>query len=173
MSIEFIQALYDQSCPLPENPNDYQSVLEDIEYFQLSATVYHLLKQQGRPKQTPDFFQNRLQQEYQQVFYNNLYIKNQLNLILDTFETNGIPTIPLAETYFGHFSARRTTDIDLLIRKDDMEKAVECVKSLGYTIERNYAPYMYHYTFSRMIPHSPVPLTIDYIGIFLKKYIKS
>lgn len=140
MFIEFIQSLYDQSRPLPENPNDYSSILEDIEYFHLSATVYSLLKQQGRMEQTPIYFQSQLQKEYQTILYNNLYIKNQLKLVLDMFEANGISAIPLkgilfAETYFGHFSARRTTDIDILIRKEDMEKAKMCIQKLEYNVE--------------------------------------
>lgn len=166
MFIEFIQSLYDQSRPLPKNSNDYCSILEDIEYFHLSATVYSLLKQQGRIEQTPIYFQNQLQKEYQTVLYNNLYIKNQLKLILDTFETNGISAIPLkgilfAETYFGHFSARRTTDIDILIRKEDMEKAKVCIQKLEYNLEGDWPSYHFHRTFSKMMPHSPVPLTVE------------
>ncbi|MFE4114864.1 nucleotidyltransferase family protein [Priestia sp. YIM B13448] len=174
MFIEFIQSLYDQSRPLPENPNDYQTILEDIEYFQLSATVYSLLKQRGRIEQTPEFFQSRLQQDYQYVLYNNLYIKSQLKLIFDIFDANGILTIPLkgtlfAETYFGHFSARRTTDIDLLIQEEDMEKAIACIQSLGYSIENEFTPYHFHRTFSKMMPHSPIPLTIELHWGLLRK----
>ncbi|MGF9738182.1 nucleotidyltransferase family protein [Priestia megaterium] len=166
MFIEFIQSLYDQSRPLPENPNDYSSILEDIEYFHLSATVYSLLKQQGRIEQTPIYFQNQLQKEHQIILYNNLYIKNQLKLVLDTFEANGISAIPLkgilfAETYFGHFSARRTTDIDILIRKEDMEKAKVCIQKLEYNVEGDWPSYHFHRTFSKMMPHSSVPLTIE------------
>ncbi|UYP06762.1 nucleotidyltransferase family protein [Priestia megaterium] len=166
MFIEFIQSLYDQSRPLPENPDDYTSILEDTEHFHLSATVYSLLKQQGRIEQTPIYFQSQLQKEYQTTLYNNLYIKNQLKLVLDTFEANGISAIPLkgilfAETYFGHFSARRTTDIDILIRKEDMEKAKMCIQKLEYNVERDWPSYHFHRTFSKMMPHSPVPLTIE------------
>lgn len=166
MFIEFIQSLYDQSRPLPENSNDYCSILEDIEYFHLSATVYSLLKQQGRIEQTPIYFQKQLQKEYQTVLYNNIYIKNQLKLILDTFETNGISAIPLkgilfAETYFDHFSARKTTDIDILIRKEDMEKAKVCIQKLEYNLEGDWPSYHFHRTFSKMMPHSPVPLTVE------------
>ncbi|MGG3192465.1 nucleotidyltransferase family protein [Priestia aryabhattai] len=166
MFIEFIQSLYDQSRPLPENPDDYTSILEDTEHFHLSATVYSLLKQQGRIEQTPIYFQSQLQKEYQTTLYNNLYIKNQLKLVLDTFEANGISAIPLkgilfAETYFGHFSARRTTDIDILIRKEDMEKAKMCIQKLEYNVEGDWPSYHFHRTFSKMMPHSPVPLTIE------------
>ncbi|SDC94535.1 Uncharacterised nucleotidyltransferase [Priestia aryabhattai B8W22] len=166
MFIEFIQSLYDQSRPLPENPDDYTSILEDTEHFHLSATIYSLLKQQGRIEQTPIYFQSQLQKEYQTTLYNNLYIKNQLKLVLDTFEANGISAIPLkgilfAETYFGHFSARRTTDIDILIRKEDMEKAKMCIQKLEYNVEGDWPSYHFHRTFSKMMPHSPVPLTIE------------
>ncbi|MEB4860660.1 nucleotidyltransferase family protein [Priestia megaterium] len=166
MFIEFIQSLYDQSRPFPENPDDYTSILEDIEYFHLSATVYSLLKQQGRIEQTPIYFQNQLQKEHQIILYNNLYIKNQLKLVLDTFEANGISAIPLkgilfAETYFGHFSARRTTDIDILIRKEDMEKAKVCIQKLEYNVEGHCPSYHFHRTFSKIMPHSPVPLTVE------------
>ncbi|MBT2257906.1 nucleotidyltransferase family protein [Priestia megaterium] len=174
MFIEFIQSLYDQSRPLPENPDDYTSILEDIEYFHLSATIYALLKQQGRMEQTPTYFRNQLKTEYQAVLYNNLYIKNQLKLILDMFEANDICAIPLKgilfnETYFGHFSARRTTDIDILIRKEDMEKAIRCIEELEYDTEGEYSSHHFHRSFGKAIPHSPVPLAIELHWDLLKE----
>ncbi|WP_421535641.1 nucleotidyltransferase family protein [Priestia sp. D3YE.R1] len=174
MFIEFIQSLYDQSRPLPENPDDYSAILEDIEYFHLSATIYSLLKQQGRMEQTPTYFRNQLKAEYQAVLYNNLYIKNQLKLILDTFEANDICAIPLKgilfnETYFGHFSARRTTDIDILIRKEDMEKAIRCIEELEYDTEGEYSSHHFHRSFGKVIPHSPVPLAIELHWDLLKE----
>jgi hypothetical protein len=87
----------------------------------ISPQVYFLLKEHGKLDETPDFFHNQLKENYKKVFFQNLFIKSQLELLLQDFENKGIDVIPLkgvyfAEKYFGNIGARRTSDIDLLIR---------------------------------------------------------
>ncbi|MGO4274915.1 nucleotidyltransferase family protein, partial [Paenibacillus sp. TAF58] len=138
MIIPLIQALYDPRAPIPQDLLFYEKALQDIEFFALSSQIYYLFDQQGRWGQVPRFFHERLKQKYDETLCLNLFIKNQTNQLLRKFEEMGISVIPLkgvhfAEKYFGHLGARGTTDIDLLLQKHDLERAIACVKLLGYT----------------------------------------
>ncbi|WKB35513.1 nucleotidyltransferase family protein [Terrilactibacillus sp. S3-3] len=75
---------------------------------------------------------------------------------MDRFEALGIEVIPLkgvffAEKYFGHIGARATTDIDLLVKPEQIEEAVKCVKEMGFTDEEKYPSFHYHYVFCKKI----------------------
>jgi hypothetical protein len=172
--ISLIQALYDPRIPIPDELQFYEEALADIEFFGLSSQVYFLLKQQGKLALTPPFFQARLKQKYDKTLFLNLFINNQTEQILRKFEEMGIPMIPLkgvlfAQKYYGHIGARGTTDIDLLIKTNDVEKAIDCVKSLGYTAEQERIPAHFHWSFSKELPHSSIPLTVELHWDLLKE----
>jgi hypothetical protein len=164
--MQLIQALYDPRIAIPRDPDFYEKSLEDIEYFSVSSQIYFLLKQQGKLEQTPSFFQKRLEQKYNEALYPNILIKSQSERLLKNFEETGISVIPLkgisfAEKYFGHVGARGTSDIDLLIKPLDLEKAINCVKSMGFTIEQEHIPSHFHWSFSKQLPNSSIPLTVE------------
>ncbi len=164
--MNLLQALYDPGSPFPEDEEFYQLALKDIEFFAVSSQVYDLLKQRGQLSHTPEFFQVRLKQKVEEALYPNILIKNQTDKILHTFEDAGIPAIPLkgtwfAEKYFGQIGARWTSDIDLLIQTTDLEQAIAGVKSLGYTMEEERIPAHFHWSFSKELPGSPIPLTVE------------
>jgi hypothetical protein len=117
-------------------------------------------------EQTPVFFQERIKEQYEESLFLSLYIKNQLTKVLDTFETMELSTIPLkgvlfAEKYFGHIGARGTSDIDLLIHPKDLEKAISTVIALGFTINEEPIEGHFHCSFSKPIPNSKIPLTVE------------
>jgi hypothetical protein len=151
---------------LPKNDHDYHKALQEIEGEGIQSQVYFLLKKQGKLEQTPSFFQAYLKENYDKGLFQNLFIKNQTDLLLRSFEEQGIDVIPIkgvyfAETYFGHIAARTTSDIDLLIRFQDIDQAVESVKSLGFTNEEEWIPGHFHCSFSKKLPHSPLPLVVE------------
>lgn len=166
MSMNLIQALYDPRTPLPTDWSLYKQALGDIEFFGVSSQVYYLLQQQGKLDQTPAFFQERLKQNYMEALYLNMFIRKQTEQLFTYFESHGIDVIPLkgtvfAEKYFGHLGARATSDIDLFVHRSDLEKSIDCVKWLGYTIEGEHIPGHFHCSFSKRLPGAPVPLTIE------------
>ncbi len=66
-----------------------------------------------------------------------------------------------AQEYFGHLGARGTSDIDILVKKESVEEAVELVKSLGFQQEEEWIPGHFHCSFSKQIPGSSVPLSVE------------
>lgn len=166
MSISLLQVLYDQQRPLPTENEYYEKALEDIEFFAISSQIYWLLKQQDQLHQTPAFFQQRLKQQFDESLSLNVFIKMQMNQIFKAFEKICIPAIPLkgtyfAEKYYGHIGARYTSDIDLLIKPLDVAKAIACVKSLGFLMVQERIPNHFHWSFSKPLPNSPIPLTVE------------
>ncbi|MNR03659.1 hypothetical protein D3C85_1195650 [compost metagenome] len=95
-----------------------------------------------------------------------MFIRHQMKVVFEKLEEAGIQAIPLkgtlfSEKYFGDLGARGTSDIDLLVRPSELERAIQCVKSLGYMTEQERIPSHFHWSFSKDIPHSAIPMTIE------------
>ncbi|MDQ0975390.1 hypothetical protein QFZ31_005268 [Neobacillus niacini] len=166
MSFDFVSTLYKSQAKMQLDDHYYHKVLRDIEHDGIQSQVYFLLKQNGMLTQTPNFFQAYLKEKYDKGLFQNLFIKNQTDLLLKRFEEQGINVIPLkgvyfAEKYFGHIGARATSDIDLLVRLHDVNHAIESVIALGFVVEEEPIPGHFHCSFSKRLPHSPVPLVVE------------
>lgn len=135
-----LQAVYDPTAPWPEEEDCYRPALVELEHFLLSSQVFQLLKNAGREARVPEFFRSALQRKYSQGAFQNMYVKGREEELLKRFEAQGLDVIPLkggrfAEKYYGHLAGRLTSDIDLFIRKRDLEAAIRCTESAGYTFE--------------------------------------
>jgi hypothetical protein len=166
LGIEFLSFLYDRELVLSEDATRYEQWLLDDDILAIGPQVYSLLQQQGRLNDVPAFFQEKMKERFQASFYRNLFIKNQTMEILHTFEARGIEVIPLkgvvfSEMYFGHLGARPTSDIDLLVRKDDLHRAIEYVQELGFQVEEEEIKGHFHSSFSKELPGSQIPLTVE------------
>ncbi|WP_417898990.1 nucleotidyltransferase family protein [Bacillus haimaensis] len=166
MSISFIQKIYEgNNLPLPEQGN-YENILSLLEKDGVSPQVYYLLKERGLLGDTPIFFQEGLRRLYQESLFLNLYIKNQQTRILECFEESRVEVIPLkgtlfAEKYYGDLGARATSDIDLLIKVQDLTEAVQIVKSLGFSMDHVQIKNHFHISLCKDIPGSSIPLTVE------------
>ena len=144
----------------------YQRVLERLDQEELHAQVYTLLNQTNRLKTTPDFFRARLKEKYEETLFLNFFIKNQTDALLQYCESNRIEVMPLkgvyfAEKVFGHFGARSTSDIDLLIHKEDLEKVKLGIREQGFVEDEPEIDDHFHVSFSKRLPWSDVPLTVE------------
>lgn len=160
-----LQAIYSGS-PLPDDPDFYKKAMEDVQFSSIAPQTFFLLKKQKRLKKTPGFFQAALKKESEQALYQNLLLKKQLDQLLEHFESIGIDVIPLkgsrfAEKYFGHLGARRTGDIDVLVKPMQMEQVVQCISTLGFSPGKEYAPEHFHKVFSKTLPGSPLGVTVE------------
>ncbi|MFC0216448.1 nucleotidyltransferase family protein [Paenibacillus chartarius] len=168
MSATYIQQLYgiDRSAPLPAEEAFYRGALMEIEAHAVASQLYWLLKQEGKLEKTPGFFRRGLKERFNAGLYLNLFVKSEQEAILAKLEAAGVEVIPLkgvnfAQSYFGHIGARATTDIDLLVQPQDRGKAAACVRELGFNVEEARADGHFHWSFSKPLPHSPIPLTVE------------
>ncbi len=162
MSSNLLQQLFDPETLI----SDFENTLAEIEQSTIYSQAYVLFSQQGKLEQAPTYFQQTLNEKYQMALYQNIFIKSQTEQLLELFEECKIDVIPLkgtmfAEKYFHHLGARPTSDIDLLVHPTDIEIAEQAVKKIGYIIEETRIPFHFHSSFSKLIPGSHIPLTVE------------
>lgn len=139
--IRFLQTLYDSDRPAVDQNFDYAQALRDIEIFMIHSQVYHLMKSTGRLDSAPEFFRYHLKKHYEVILFQNMVLRHHEDRICKALDELSIDAIPLkgtrfAERAFGHFAARGTSDIDILVRPRDLKRAVDCVKAMGFTPEK-------------------------------------
>lgn len=139
MVIPLLQSLYDPKTPLSIKNSQYEDILKDIEIFSLFSQVYHLISERNIGL-LPESFVEKLKQKYARGSHQNLFMRHKEQETINKFEAEGLEAIPLkgihfAERYFGHFAARVSSDIDLLVPKARLDQAIVCVQELGYEFE--------------------------------------
>jgi len=87
--------------------------------------------------QPPTVIYDTLMAKYLANGGRNLMLSHELKRILDTFDTNTIQVIPLKGAYLAYavyerFSIRQMLDLDLLVRWEDIPKAITILEALGY-----------------------------------------
>ncbi len=80
---------------------------------------------------------HRLDQIYHQTLYRNVIFSDELSRVLTAFNQRGIPVISLkgtalAEMLYDNPALRTTSDMDILVRLDDLSRAGSLLAELGY-----------------------------------------
>ncbi|NVM21050.1 MAG: nucleotidyltransferase family protein [Desulfobacterales bacterium] len=108
----------------------------------LAPLLYYIVNKDGLDSDSKEIalrheIKHKLKAVYNQYLATNLIQFNELEKILNAFESEGIDVISLkgvemAKNYYPDQALRPMGDIDLLIRKEDMKRAKECLISHGY-----------------------------------------
>jgi predicted nucleotidyltransferase len=128
-AVTLISRIYQNQHPLFDSEETAKEAIDDIDIFQVAPQVYYLLKSSGLLEAVPSEHRSRLKSGVDAVLFQNMLIRSEMYKLLDTFERSGIQVIVLkgirlSERFFGHFSGRGTSDIDLLVRPEDLDEAV-------------------------------------------------
>jgi hypothetical protein len=174
MTNQLLEALYLHETTLPKDESYYKKLIDNKDFDSIAPQVYHLLKVRDKLGEVPDFFYLYLKKHFLQTMQLNMFVKHQTAQILNSFEESGLEVIPLkgvcfAESYFGNIGARRTSDIDLLIKYRDLEKAINSIKQLGFTTEEEKIPSHFHCSYSKKLPGSEIPLVVELHWDLLKE----
>ncbi len=166
MIVRILQDLYEPDQDLGYSEEDYARFITVIERSAIGAQVYSLLKSSARLSQVPSSFRDRLTRNYQALYIQNLLIKKETELLLREFDENGIAVIPLkgtlmAERFFGHFAARGTSDIDLLIKPEQIQQAIACAVKMGYSTAHRHDPTHYHLEWTKTLQGASETLTVE------------
>ena len=105
-------------------------------YRQLAATARH---------DVPPESLHRLKTLYQGNAARNLFLKGELDRVVRTLAEDGVTAIPykgpmLAIAGYGDLSLRRFVDLDVIVRKGDVERAISTLTNLGYRAEPAVSP---------------------------------
>ena len=141
---------------------DWQYILDVALRHRIAPLLYSHLKkhEQSVP---PEIFQN-LKTSYYTTGYCNARSTQAATLILEAFNSNGIAVmflkgLSLIELLYKNPALRPCSDIDLLILKEDLPKAIDVLENLGYTLPGNmypiefYTKYHFHLTFLKKDYH--------------------
>ncbi len=121
---------------LLQQPLDWTQVLSlalehrvaPLLYWHVRAACPELL-----PKQAAEFLQAYFQRNEQR----NNFLTGELCRLIDLLRANGIPAIPFrgpvfAAALYGHLGLRYFDDLDLMVHRQDVLKALDCLASEGF-----------------------------------------
>ena len=139
----------------PAHRSDLWSRLSKEDWSELTRTaqregvapvLYYTQESAGWPLEIPEHLREELRADCLKAAGSNLLIYRELSRILSTLQAE-LPHISvvllkgaaLANTVYSSIALRPMTDIDLLLRREHLESAVEALRSIGY---RDAAPEM-------------------------------
>jgi hypothetical protein len=103
--------------------------------------VYRQLESLRKDKVPAQFFQ-RFKRDYQENAARNLIFVDELTTLFDRFANAGVDAIvfkgpALAMLAYGDLNLRRFVDLDLIVRRADMTRAIEVLTQSGYVSSRD------------------------------------
>jgi hypothetical protein len=110
----------------------------------LVPLVYSRLEHSVKELVPPEVLQ-RFRKNYQENAARNLIFADELTSILDAFADVGVDAIvfkgpALAVTAYGDLALRRFVDLDVMVRRADVARAIEVMSSRGYASARPLNP---------------------------------
>jgi len=117
---------------------DWDCYLRKARENGISAVIYSKLKKIKKDcPNIPSFIFKELKKDYFLNATKNTLIFEELGKVLETFRKAGLQVIVLkgavlAEKMYGNLALRPMTDVDLLIKKEEMWQLDEQLKILGY-----------------------------------------
>ena len=139
--ISLLHSIYVQGTSVPRDEDYYDRILPVLKANMICPQVYCLMRERDLLPLAPGKFQEALKQEFGKTVVINLLLRQILEGVLKRLDSEGIPVIPLKgirfnERIFGHFAARPNSDIDLLIRPEDLKRAIGMLNSLGFVMAK-------------------------------------
>jgi len=123
----------------------------------VAPLIYKTLTHKKLAQFVPEAVLKRFSKYYYQSLTLNLYLLANLKTVTDKFAEANIETIilkgALLSTFvYGDIGLRPMSDLDILVRKQDIEKAVEVLLSLQYTTEIVYQGNFQQSRFHQLAP---------------------
>lgn len=126
-----------QLAQLLTSPLDWSELLDQADRHGIAPLLHHHLGQV--PSCTvPDIARTTLADRSRSCLAWNLLLRHELLRLLDRFNKAGIPVIPLKGLYLADLlyedsSLRPTSDLDLLVRIQDLETSQQILEEAGCT----------------------------------------
>lgn len=122
-------------APCPDDAADAERLIALAENLKLSALLYRVLQDAGCALPAP--LQARLATAYRATLGRAMRCRQALVDIARAFAAAGVPLVvlkglALAETVYPDLGTRVMSDLDLLVRPEDVERAHDLLSGLGY-----------------------------------------
>ncbi|WP_414575297.1 nucleotidyltransferase family protein [Anabaena sp. CCY 9402-a] len=134
---------------------DWTYLMEIATHHGTIPLLYQSLKTVGK-EAIPKIVLTQLQNHYHTNASRNLFLSHELLNILKLFEAHKIRAIPfkglvLAISIYGNLAMRQFSDLDILVRQQDIVKAQELLIAQKYQLEADY------YGWQQTFVHSQKP----------------
>ena len=128
---------------LLRQPMDWEHLLEAADHHGVVPRVYEQLR--GMEQSLPSAALQAIALLYQSNLQRTLWLTRELGRILAHFAKHGIPALPykgpvLAESLYGDVAARQFSDLDILVRVDDVRRTKQALLELGFKPELTLTP---------------------------------
>lgn len=128
---------------------DWGYILRHCSFHLTSLLFYNLQKIDG-DHVVPRSVMDKLAERYVLIFYRNTQICSILRQVLERFQNEGIPVIllkgvALGGTVYSDVDLRPSGDIDLLVKKADLQNAAAVLSEMGYTLSPSIIDYEDHH----------------------------
>lgn len=130
---------------LLSSPLDWEFISEAARYHNISQILYHNLK--GLPSRdlVPPRVMEGLERSYRETIAKNMFLYAELETVLDAFRRRGLDVIvlkgaALAGIVYPDIGLRPMTDIDILVKEDELEIADRVMGDLDYHTVRGVKP---------------------------------
>ena len=120
------------------NLEQWQSLLSQAHFQSLTPLLFQRLVRDQESLDIPKEIIQHTADEYYDSLGRNLILYNQLNQLLSELERQNIQAILLKGIYlakfiYGDIALRSMSDVDILVRREDLIHAMAVLKNLGYT----------------------------------------
>ncbi|HZX15061.1 MAG TPA: nucleotidyltransferase family protein [Thermodesulfobacteriota bacterium] len=129
-------------------PLNWGEVLEASFWHGIAPLLYHNLKGLDEARSIPQDIMSHLKNAYYECLVNNMNFYVELQRVLEAFHEKGIEVIvlkgaALAKTVYGNIALRPMVDIDLMIKKEDLDNSEKVISELGYLFAGKRSPEWY------------------------------
>ena len=135
----------DRTDPPPALPEtmDWNRFIGLSEWHNVVPLVYRVLPA-ACPGAIPPAAMNRLRSLCHNNTARALFLASELSRILNALESRGVPAYPfkgpaLSVMLYGDPARRQSKDLDILVPKDGVRKAIDCLDTLGYGAKTSLA----------------------------------
>lgn len=130
---------------LLKNNLDWDYITSKSLQMRTSQLLYKNLEKIDTDKVIPERILKNLKKLYYIAIAQNMFFYDELSKVLNVFKDEGIDVIilkggALEESVYGDIGLRSFNDIDILVRKNDLQKAKNTIKAAGYTLDNIGSP---------------------------------
>jgi len=157
----------------PVSAEDWRRVAELAQQHGVAQLLYHLTKSMNTT--IPVELAGELKQKYLHNALRNMGLYQDLRKLLNLFQEKDIPVITLkgaylAEAVYGNIALRTMSDVDLLVKENDLPRVEQELLALGCVpMDSNRLITQDNHHFGYQLPESGLHLEIHWILFTCKK----
>ncbi|MGH7801225.1 MAG: nucleotidyltransferase domain-containing protein [Thermodesulfobacteriota bacterium] len=138
----------DQVKNLISLPLDWEEILKSSFWHGIAPILYQNLKGFAESQLIPQNVMNDLKKAYYKSLVDNMHLYSELRRALERFNEKGIEVIvlkgaALAKTVYNNIALRPMVDVDLMVKREDLENSENLISELGYVFAGKRSPEWY------------------------------